>query len=394
MVSGMKQGVSKKLAMTVPSQRLSTMVDELQFAWGQTDNRLLLDWGLHTGKDFATSLTRRVGNVARLLTGVTSASMEEGRKAADAFSRANLAEHLQTRGKQAYRASETFIVETTTSLSRKIEAVKQNPQEVGPQLLTMVVMSLLVSGGPDGDGGAPDLDLMFGIGAHRSMFSHSILMGASLETGLLALLRLTQLVHCKLPETRDPLWDKIAEQSHGILHAANQGASLGMAYHLFVDGLLQPAAYHGLPVSMPIEAHQSIFEVNAAAEALDVGNKPSTAGAKIRTATESKGVPVDPVHALGLPVQRGSVEKKDHLRALRTPFFVDKEVAELLDEVELALLKKSGTWMSSLASGALAPTTPAQARFLQVALGYKEPQTAHDAVWHMYSGLMRRLKRL
>ena len=59
---------------------------------------------------------------------------------------------------------------------------------------------LVVSGGPDGDGGAPDLDLMFGIGAHRSVFSHSILMGASLETGLLALLRLTQLVHAKLPE--------------------------------------------------------------------------------------------------------------------------------------------------------------------------------------------------
>lgn len=101
-----------------------------------------------------------------------------------------------------------------------------------------------------------------------------------------------------------------------------------MAYHLFVDGLLQPAAYHGLFVSMPMAAHQTIFEVNAAAEALDVGNKPCVARAKTRKASGERRAPADPVIGAGLPVQRGSVEKKDHLQALETPFFVAKEVAE------------------------------------------------------------------
>src|ERR1035437_886383 len=122
----MNQGVSNQLVLTVPSQRLSSMMEELQFAWGQTDSRVLLDWGLHTGKDFTTSLARRVGNVARLLTTVTNASIEEGRKAADAFSKDNLGEHLQNRGKQAYKASESFIVGTSSSLRRKIETDRKS----------------------------------------------------------------------------------------------------------------------------------------------------------------------------------------------------------------------------------------------------------------------------
>ena len=47
-------------------------------------------------------------------------------------------------------------------------------------------------------GGAPDLDLVFGIGAHRSIFSHSILMGSALETAFLSLLRLVRLTHKNL----------------------------------------------------------------------------------------------------------------------------------------------------------------------------------------------------
>ena len=155
-------------------------------------------------------------------------------------------------------------------------------------------------------------------------------MGASLETGLLALLRLTQLVHAKLPEKRDPLWNEIAKQSNEIAHAATQGASIGMAYHLFVDGLLQPAAYHGLFVSMPMAAHQTIFEVNAAAEALDVGNKPCVARAKTRKASGERRAPADPVIGAGLPVQRGSVEKKTIFRLLKHHFLWPRKLPKSL----------------------------------------------------------------
>jgi len=47
------------------------------------------------------------------------------------------------------------------------------------------------------------------------------------------------------------------------------GASAGIAYHLLVDAYIQPAPYHSLPLSMPIEGHQVAMAANGAAERLD-----------------------------------------------------------------------------------------------------------------------------
>ena len=73
-------------------------------------------------------------------------------------------------------------------------------------------------------------------------------------------------------------WDALHAHAERIALSANRGASIGMAYHLLVDGLVQPAAYHDLPVSMPIEAHQTLISANAAAEAIDVAKKPQQRG--------------------------------------------------------------------------------------------------------------------
>lgn len=85
-----------------------------------------------------------------------------------------------------------------------------------------------------------------------------------------------RLVYQQLPAQHDPLWDSIHSQAANITLAASRGASIGMAYHLLVDGLVQPAPYHDLPVSLPIEAHQTVFVVNATSEAVDVTHKPPT----------------------------------------------------------------------------------------------------------------------
>lgn len=120
------------------------------------------------------------------------------------------------------------------------------------------------------------MDLKAGIGFHRSPLTHSILIGAALETGLMSLVRLVHLVHAQLPPHHDPLWDVLEHQSTALLNAANRGASLGLAYHLLVDGLAQPAPYHGLPISLPIEGHQAMFVANGMAEAIDARHKPSS----------------------------------------------------------------------------------------------------------------------
>lgn len=58
------------------------------------------------------------------------------------------------------------------------------------------------------------------------------------------------------------------------------GASAGIAYHLSVDATLQPAAYKDLPVSMPMEAHQMLFALNAAVEGADAAKRAEKPGEK------------------------------------------------------------------------------------------------------------------
>ena len=194
-------------------------------------------------------------------------------RAVEASRQGCLGNHLRAEAKTAYRDTSTWVAYTSASSMKVARALAANPREVAPELFIIVLTSLLVSGGPDGDGGAPDWDLMAGIGAHRSPLTHSIILGSALETGIFSLLTLVSLVHDKLPAKRDPWWDLAHSWSERIATRAAQGASIGMAYHLLEDGLLQPGTYHDLPFSMPLEAHQGLFVLNAKLEALDVPAK-------------------------------------------------------------------------------------------------------------------------
>lgn len=130
----------------------------------------------------------------------------------------------------------------------------------------------------DDNGGIPDLDLLAGIGAHRSPLTHSIVAGIVAEGLFLALADLSAEVDGRLPIEHDPLWDELARIGRPLTRSLAIGTSAGLAYHLLVDALVQPAAYHDLPVSMPLEAHQSILAVNGVAEGIDTAARVGTRG--------------------------------------------------------------------------------------------------------------------
>lgn len=242
------------------------MSSELRHALAQTDGSDLKAWGAETGRDFLRCGWNRLSNTGRLLQRVGVASLKEASDAITAYRGKRLGEHVSERGCEVVDATHDLYARTRQTVTALSRCMKDNPSEAGPQLLTVVMTSVIVSGGVDGNGGAPDLDLLAGIGAHRSILTHSLLMGTALETGLLSLLHLTQLIHAKLPVQHDPLWDALLAKSSSLMDAARTGVGVGMAYHLLVDGIAQPAAYKDLPVEMPIEAHQSIFVANATAE--------------------------------------------------------------------------------------------------------------------------------
>jgi hypothetical protein len=152
-------------------------------------------------------------------------------------------------------------------VSRIAEGLVRDPRRTLPPLVAGLVGFNAGSGGLDGDGGIPDLDLVAGIGYHRSPLTHSILAGIVAEGVLLALADLAALVHQRLPARHDPLWDDLAEAGGPLADAAASGLSAGIAWHLLVDAFVEPAPYQGLPVPLPEAAHQGIMAANTAAEA-------------------------------------------------------------------------------------------------------------------------------
>jgi len=68
-----------------------------------------------------------------------------------------------------------------------------------------------------------------------------------LEGSLYSVATLVGLAYRHLPATHDRLWDAIDCNRDRFLTVA-AGASAGVAYHLLIDGTLQPGTYHDLPI--------------------------------------------------------------------------------------------------------------------------------------------------
>jgi hypothetical protein len=336
--------------------RLDALSAEFAFAIRQSNARDLGDIAEHACRDLGSALTRRAGNVFDTARKLTSATTSEVKAGVQAWQNNRLIEHTGIRRKAAvdgaankYRAGKEFG-------SQLVSAVREAPADNLPKFVVTVIAGLAASGGVDGDGGVPDMDLLAGIGYHRSPFTHSIVAGAVLETAVLTLIRVVEKLHDRLPETHDPVWDEFQKHSTSVLDAAGRGASVGIAYHLLVDGIAQPGAYHGLPVEMPIEAHQGLFVLNAGAEAQDAVVRPKTRE-QLRT---------------------------EHRELLTHPFHMTANVRRQLPAEQVSELHQCGSLLAALADGRTSPYTPQQRQFVEVANGTKAAERLVEHAWLAY----------
>mgnify|MGYP000072154814 CR=1 FL=1 len=258
--------------ITVSDDRTKRMVWELHFALRQLSNRdaaMLL--GAFPAKDFLGAVARRAINFAGLIAALGKGGTSAAKGAASALRNDEFQEHVGGLGRNAVDWTRGKVA----AASDKVRAFREEPQTETLKVAAFALAALASLGGIDGDGGAPDIDIpLLGIGAHRSPFTHSILIGAGVETLIALLIRTSLKVHEKLPAVHDPVWDEFAKHGPELLDAVSRGASAGIAYHLMVDGLEQPAPYHGLPVAMPLEVHQALQAVNGAAEGMDARVRP------------------------------------------------------------------------------------------------------------------------
>jgi hypothetical protein len=246
-------------------------VGELHHAVRATESKALGKWFIDAAEHTGDAGWRRVKNVGNLAERIGKHLWAEGKELGDAYDKEHFFESLWAQSRRAGRelgeAVSNFGKQTGRLASMACEPSKL------PEAVVLVAAAVVTSGGIDGDGGVPDLDLSLGIDAHRSIFTHSIVSGTVIEGCLYATCTLIGLVHRNLPDNHDPLFDLINENRIKYLEAATAGASAGIAYHLAVDAALQPGAYHDLPFSMPMEGHQIVQGASAVAEGNDVKHK-------------------------------------------------------------------------------------------------------------------------
>ena len=158
------------------------------------------------------------------------------------------------------RARETFL-----RLSRLSPAELRD--EVVPFVVGLIVC-YAASGGIDLEGGLPDTDLELGIGMHRNIFSHSVLIGFTTEGALRFGVEVLSGLHEKLPAERHHAWDNVQRLIKSCEHTAITGLWAGICFHFIKDaGLLSHATkpYTGLPGEHCMAFHQGLFGANGAA---------------------------------------------------------------------------------------------------------------------------------
>lgn len=246
---------------------------ELKTALAGTNSADLKAWGGRSAAQLPFITARRVKNLGALISSIVRFTGKELVDAVRATSEGRSGAHFSSRSAAAIDGSIEIKDRVTKTASAISSALYSDPKNNAPGVLALATGFLAGSGGLDANGGIPDSDLALGIGWHRSPFTHSIIAGVVVEGAILSLVDLTGVIHDKLPPGYDPFWDKLLAAKENIAARLSEGASAGIAYHLGVDATLQPGAYHGLPIDMPMEAHQALLAANAAAEGIDAMNK-------------------------------------------------------------------------------------------------------------------------
>ena len=74
-------------------------------------------------------------------------------------------------------------------------------------------------------------------------------------------------------------------------------------------------------------------------------------------------------------------ENEDHLKYLGKPVSDIDSLRNIFSGEELKIINKYGAWMEALAEHKIKPITPEQKRFVEVSIGFEEPQSGYEKLW-------------
>jgi len=257
-------------SIELSKNQYNNLNDELIHALKNTSHNDLKYWAKFTISLLPNIALRKVINLGDLLGKFAKVIYKESKDLLIAGYEFRLKSHtkykLEKINEFSYSAYEDF--KNINNLLLKL--LKEDPKKAAIQIFLAAFGFNVGSGGLDGDGGIPDLDLLVSIGQHRSIITHSILPTIIIETLFLSVVCLIKIIHSNLPKNHDPIWDQIKENNEDILCTFYNGMSFGLAYHLGVDTFIDSGGtYKNLPFSMPLYGHQMIMGINSITEFVD-----------------------------------------------------------------------------------------------------------------------------
>lgn len=143
------------------------------------------------------------------------------------------------------------------------------PREEKIEMLAAMVLAVAIffvsAGGSDLEGGIPDIDLMFGVGFHRHIISHSFIIGLMAEFIMRSGIEVYDKIYQNLPKDHHNFWDKTHNFIENHKEMAVGAMWLGIGAHLIKDaGIFGHGVkpYVGLPFEMSMGMHQTLFAIN------------------------------------------------------------------------------------------------------------------------------------
>ncbi len=274
----------------INENRAKILYKEFRHAWNETPNKEKLIWSKDCAVLFGKVTIRRVKGFLGVAKDVAKEAVKGTSNFAVAVKEKRTLEHLSNQKDKLIIGIKNIYKISSTILKNIVYLLKNNPRESAP-IIFLGVLGFFCGAGTntalnykdaktwyDIDGGIPDWDWNIGsftdidLLRHRSIFTHSIISAALVETMVFSTVRAANITYRYLPEEHDSFWNNI-DKFGDWGHAFASGACTGIAYHLLIDGTIDGGGtYSGLP-SMPQWSHQAIAISNAGMEAFDLDKK-------------------------------------------------------------------------------------------------------------------------
>lgn len=252
--------------------RREQIIAEAKYALSKIDSSQKRQLTLVFPLLFGRALTNRVDRLGSFVGNSTKFVYKELLELGSAVKNKKTIAHSKNVFLRLSTATKSLGVNSKHSLRGFIDTVKTNPDERIPSLIVGVLGFYTGSGGLDGDGGIPDLDLALGIENHRSLLTHSVIAGSLIEATVLSAVVLAVSLHEHLPDNHDPMWENLNLSQSKLIESLLIGTSAGLAYHFGIDATVDGGGDYANINGYPHEFEQTIMGANALSEGLNSGN--------------------------------------------------------------------------------------------------------------------------